>query len=66
MYMKLLKFKVGDKVIYRFGTGSFNPQQLEATVIFAQKLRGQKLPPYIVATKHFDTFSLERDLKPIK
>lgn len=64
--MKTLKWKVGDKVNYRAGAGGFNPIEMEATVLFAHKMRGQKFPPYIISTKKFDTFALERDLRPIK
>jgi len=60
---KQLKFKVGDKVIYNRGAGGFSPTFENGIIIFAHKLRHSKLPPYIVATKSSDWFSLERDLK---
>lgn len=61
---KKLKFKTGDSVIYKRGVGGFSkPTEHEAIILLAEKLRRHNLPPYIIRTKNFDTFALERDLR---
>lgn len=61
--MAKLKFKTGDKVIFRFGVGGFGkPKELNAEILLAGH-RLKKFPPYIIRTKKFDYFALQRDLK---
>jgi len=61
---KKLKFKTGEKVIYRSNVGGFGGiKEMEAEVLFAHIWKGQRQWPYIIRTKKYDTFSLERDLR---
>lgn len=60
-----LKYKTGDKVIYRHGVGGFKITEYDAIIMYADEKRRLKLPPYIIRTAKFDTFSLERDIKKV-
>lgn len=71
---RILKFKQGDKVIYRSGIGSswgpgrnYNIKEIKAEVIFANNRTEwlRRYSPYIIRTKSCDIFVLERDLKPL-